>query len=318
LIDHFFSFSSLDEKSGRDCLQFETCYHYACLSCLNSYANEYLSNIQQKKQINCYECDSSLFLSELRRIFSDDKLLLKYQQHLLEQTVDMVWCPRCHHSIICIPSESTSGNHLSFVECLHCHFTFCRRCQESWHPQIRCPKEKIIENIIQNHDQNQTRLNKNEIQKLLLEIENIQVIEQCSKPCPSCGVRIEKNGGCQHMNCRQCRIHFCWVCGWYASSYGPHPCEQKPAKPQASLPSDMSEKIDQILFHENGKKVENVIAKRVQICPRENCRQAHVKIETNNMLMCEKCGNSFCFLCGEAIYGKFHFSEYGCKENTRI
>jgi hypothetical protein len=310
----------LEDKSGKNCLQFEKCYHFACLSCLNNHANEYLLNIQYNKQMNCYECDSSLFLSELRRIFSNDKLLWKYQQRLLEQTVDMVWCPRCHHSIICLPSESTSGNHPSFVECNYCQFIFCRRCQENWHPQIECPKAKILQAVRenQNENENQTQLTKVEMQNILLEIENIQVIEQCTKPCPSCNVRIEKNGGCQHMNCRECQVHFCWTCGWYARAYGPHTCQQKPEKLQALLPSDMNEKVDKLFHDQNAKGIQRDIARRVQVCPRENCRQAHIKIGTNNMLTCEKCQTCFCFVCGEALYGKFHFSEYGCKANTRI
>ncbi|CAF1276620.1 unnamed protein product [Rotaria sordida] len=308
----------LEEKSGKNCLQFEKCHHYACLLCLKSHANEYLSNIQQNKSINCYECDSPLYQSELRRIFSDDKLFLKYQQRLLEQTVDMVWCPRCHHGIICIPSESISGNHQSFVECFYCRFIFCRRCKQSWHPQIQCPKDEILQNIKQNSNSDQSKLNKIELKQLLLEIENIQIIEQCTKPCPSCGVRIEKNGGCQHMHCRACQIHFCWVCGWYGGTYSPHPCEIKPEKFQASLPLDMNEKFEQILHDKNGTQLHHNIAKRVQRCPRENCRQTHIKIGTKNMITCEKCETRFCFLCGEVVYGDFHFSEYGCKANTRI
>lgn len=30
--------------------------------------------------------------------------------------------------------------------------------------------------------------------------------------CPSCGVRIQKNGGCPHMSCAACAEEFCWVC----------------------------------------------------------------------------------------------------------
>lgn len=299
-------------------MQFEKCHHYACLSCLNSYANQILANFQEHKSINCYDCDSPLFLTELRRIFSDDKLLLKYKKRLFEQSADIVWCPRCHHSIVCVPSESTSGNHKSFVECFHCQYTFCRRCNESWHPQIQCPKDQLIQEVKQNLNVDKPKLNKIQIDKILSEIENVEVIEKCTKPCPSCNVRIEKNGGCQHMNCRQCQIHFCWTCGWYGGSYGPHLCQVKPDKAEALLPPDMNRDIEHLLSNENEPSVKHAAMKRVQMCPRENCRQAHIKIGSNNMLKCGKCGNYFCFLCGEAIYGTFHFSQYGCLLNSRV
>jgi len=42
-----------------------------------------------------------------------------------------------------------------------------------------------------------------------------------TKPCPKCGVRIEKSGGCPHMTCMQptCKYQFCWDCmGEYHTS----------------------------------------------------------------------------------------------------
>lgn len=30
--------------------------------------------------------------------------------------------------------------------------------------------------------------------------------------CPNCESSIEKNGGCNHLICRQCKYEFCWVC----------------------------------------------------------------------------------------------------------
>lgn len=39
-----------------------------------------------------------------------------------------------------------------------------------------------------------------------------QGIVVVTRPCPKCHVRIEKDGGCNHMVCRACYTHFCWNC----------------------------------------------------------------------------------------------------------
>ena len=33
-----------------------------------------------------------------------------------------------------------------------------------------------------------------------------------AKDCPRCGCTIQKSEGCNHMECRACRAHICWVC----------------------------------------------------------------------------------------------------------
>ena len=33
-----------------------------------------------------------------------------------------------------------------------------------------------------------------------------------AEPCPSCGILVQKNGGCQHMRCARCLYEFCWTC----------------------------------------------------------------------------------------------------------
>ena len=40
------------------------------------------------------------------------------------------------------------------------------------------------------------------------------------RKCPKCSAPIEKNRGCQHMTCTQCRHHICWVCMAYFERSG--------------------------------------------------------------------------------------------------
>jgi hypothetical protein len=37
-------------------------------------------------------------------------------------------------------------------------------------------------------------------------------IEEITKPCPNCKVRIEKSEGCSHMTCTRCKHEFYWCC----------------------------------------------------------------------------------------------------------
>jgi ariadne-1 len=43
-----------------------------------------------------------------------------------------------------------------------------------------------------------------------------------TKPCPgkNCGKTVEKNGGCNHMTCSQCKWEWCWVCEGPWSEHG--------------------------------------------------------------------------------------------------
>lgn len=44
------------------------------------------------------------------------------------------------------------------------------------------------------------------------ESENVQWIIANTKNCPNCKRPIEKNHGCNHMECRSCKYGFCWIC----------------------------------------------------------------------------------------------------------
>lgn len=47
-----------------------------------------------------------------------------------------------------------------------------------------------------------------------------------TKQCPNCKLMIEKNGGCNHMTCQNCKYEFCWLCGheWLTHVGDPYSC----------------------------------------------------------------------------------------------
>jgi len=49
---------------------------------------------------------------------------------------------------------------------------------------------------------------------------SVDKVHATTKPCPGCRWPIEKNQGCAHMTCTQCRHQFCWNCMANWSSHG--------------------------------------------------------------------------------------------------
>ena len=79
--------------------------------------------------------------------------------------------------------------------CGQCGANICTHCHTTWHEGYdTCSAYK-------NRDNRDTQLNawmtKDKTNR---------------KKCPKCDVPIEKNGGCLHVACTQCRSHICWVC----------------------------------------------------------------------------------------------------------
>lgn len=48
-----------------------------------------------------------------------------------------------------------------------------------------------------------------------------------TKDCPKCRIAINKDGGCNHIHCKQCDFHFCWVClGTFEHTTYQHSCNK--------------------------------------------------------------------------------------------
>jgi IBR domain, a half RING-finger domain/Zinc finger, C3HC4 type (RING finger) len=82
------------------------------------------------------------------------------------------------------------------VHCPSCFGTCCVSCHGEDHEGFSCEEWKLHRDP--------------EVQERLL-MDWVKENANVNK-CPSCGALIEKNGGCNHMICSQCKSHICWGC----------------------------------------------------------------------------------------------------------
>ena len=76
-----------------------------------------------------------------------------------------------------------------------CGQEFCFGCTKVAHKPIDCDMfQKWLDRISQGDEDTSNWLKLN------------------TKKCPKCKTSIQKNQGCMHMTCSQCRYEFCWLC----------------------------------------------------------------------------------------------------------
>lgn len=132
--------------------------------------------------------------------------------HQLESTPSFRRCigPRCESGQL-----HQGGSAQPIMTCIVCQFKTCYTHQVAWHTNISCEE----------YDAAQSRKQEENAASIL-------VLEKTTKFCPgvSCGVRITKISGCDHMTCKSQKLHaynpeilstclgrrcaheFCWVC----------------------------------------------------------------------------------------------------------
>ncbi|XP_068243520.1 potential E3 ubiquitin-protein ligase ariadne-2 [Palaemon carinicauda] len=118
----------------------------------------------------------------------------KYQQYAFADYVrshpQLRFCPGPNCNIVVQAKESQAKR----VNCTNCKTQFCYKCGSNYHAPTDC--ETI----------------KRWLTKCADDSETANYISAHTKDCPKCHICIEKNGGCNHMQCYNCKHDFCWMC----------------------------------------------------------------------------------------------------------
>ena len=163
------------------------CKHVFCIDCWKEYLKEKINNANVYK-LSCMKHKCGYVLEEkfIKSILENDAALLeKYNKFLTQKKLifsnkKMKFCP--------IPDCDGYAikNFSKYVKCNYGH-EFCYECLAAPHGFKAC--SKIIDAGFEEWKSNKR-----------------------VKRCPSCKFYTEKNEGCNHMTCSQCKFQWCWVC----------------------------------------------------------------------------------------------------------
>lgn len=172
-----------------------TCGHSFCKDC---WSTHFETQINQgiSTTIGCMaaRCDvrvpEDLVLNLLTRPVSRDK----YQQFAFQDYVkshpELRFCPGPNCQIVIRSQDITPKK----ATCKSCCTSFCFKCGTDYHAPTDC---QIIRKWLT---------------KCADDSETANYISAHTKDCPKCHICIEKNGGCNHMQCYHCKHDFCWMC----------------------------------------------------------------------------------------------------------
>jgi len=172
-----------------------TCGHHFCHDCWQTY---FYMQIQagMSTAIECMGKDCFVLADEdfVLDLLTNSTLRDKYQEYTFSDHVkshpELRFCPGPNCNVIVRATEPAAKR----VVCSHCSTTFCFKCGIDYHAPTDC--ETI----------------KKWLTKCADDSETANYISAHTKDCPKCQVCIEKNGGCNHMQCSKCKHDFCWMC----------------------------------------------------------------------------------------------------------
>ncbi|KAF4531397.1 hypothetical protein B566_EDAN009638 [Ephemera danica] len=171
------------------------CEHPFCKDC---WAMHFEVQISQgiSTGIRCMAQDCDVLATEdfVLTLVTRPGLRKKYQQFAFSDYVkshpQLRFCPGPNCQVIVQAALPRAKR----CTCISCKTSFCFRCGTDYHAPTDCATIKRW------------------LTKCADDSETANYISAHTKDCPKCHICIEKNGGCNHMQCYSCKHDFCWMC----------------------------------------------------------------------------------------------------------
>lgn len=173
------------------------CQHRFCVECVATHIEAETNSKGTSLEIFCpagrTKCGVQLSHSEVRQ-YASAAVFARYDtlvtRKALQAMSEFRWCS----AVNCGSGQLHEGSllELPIMFCGACRKMTCAQHQCPWHVNMTCEEyDELNQNAARATD---------------------AYIVRHTKPCPQCQHAIEKNGGCDHMTCSQCRHEFCFRC----------------------------------------------------------------------------------------------------------
>lgn len=188
------------------------CHHKVCLDCYRTYTKVKILDEGVSESLACPipKCNVKLNRPAIKSLFADSEptVMMKYAQYMLREYIRVMdkftFCPApdCDFVVECPAFKRVDPTQQVLRVKCKCGNAFCFNCNNTDHRPAPCTITSAW------------------LQRCRDDSETANWIRANTQECPKCHSTIEKNGGCNHMSCKQCRYEFCWVCLGCWSSHG--------------------------------------------------------------------------------------------------
>lgn len=171
------------------------CGHQFCKECWQAHFQVQIQ-CGVSTQLECMASKCNILVPEdfVLGVLVNGKLRDRYQMFAFRDHVEshpeLRFCPGSNCPMVVQAKQLKAKR----VICTECNSMFCFKCGIDYHAPTDC-------DVI-----------KKWLTKCADDSETANYISAHTKDCPKCHVCIEKNGGCNHMQCTKCKHDFCWMC----------------------------------------------------------------------------------------------------------
>ncbi|XP_023403511.1 E3 ubiquitin-protein ligase ARIH2 isoform X2 [Loxodonta africana] len=171
------------------------CQHQFCRSCWEQHCSVLVKD-GVGVGVSCMAQDCLLRTPEdfVFPLLPNEELRDKYRRYLFRDYVESHYqlqlCPGADCPMVIRVQEPRARR----VQCNRCNEVFCFKCRQMYHAPTDCATIRKW------------------LTKCADDSETANYISAHTKDCPKCNICIEKNGGCNHMQCSKCKHDFCWMC----------------------------------------------------------------------------------------------------------